>query len=279
MHLSARQWFFRWTGTLLRARVRTIAAEPGRRPFLGRIGVRRQVLLAVASCLAAGGAVAQQSDVPCAGRTGHNLTVIFPAALPAVPADVAIAPGDTLMAVSESVPCAGFLVWPSARARTITVWGDDPMTPERDGLTPGEPFRFSVIDATSNVRSDVTVGSTRPLTYERDAVILATILSLTPTATDTRAETMPLRTTLHGNHPNPFARRTTISYELARAAHVILDVYDTAGRRVAVLVDQWQSVGTYDLPLTAAELGGSGVYFVRLVAGEQQSVWQMVVVR
>ncbi len=70
---------------------------------------------------------------------------------------------------------------------------------------------------------------------------------------------------LHQNHPNPFTHTTTIRYEIAtpQPAAVDLRVYDNLGRQVAVLVQQRQSSGIYEIPFRENQLP-AGVYFVKL---------------
>src|SRR5690606_13229468 len=51
--------------------------------------------------------------------------------------------------------------------------------------------------------------------------------------------------------PNPFARQTTIAYEVAEAAPVRLAVYDVLGREVAVLVDARMDAGQHSAVFTA----------------------------
>lgn len=88
----------------------------------------------------------------------------------------------------------------------------------------------------------------------------------------------PQRLTLHGNYPNPFRAQTTLRYALPQAGSVRLGVYDARGRRVAVLVDEWQSVGRKEIAFEARNLT-SGVYFVRLSAGNQTRIQRLTVVR
>lgn len=68
------------------------------------------------------------------------------------------------------------------------------------------------------------------------------------------------------NRPNPFPRATEIAYALPRDCHVMLEVYNVMGQRVALLVDEAQAAGlrraTWD-----ASAYASGIYFYRLRAG------------
>jgi len=69
---------------------------------------------------------------------------------------------------------------------------------------------------------------------------------------------------MRANYPEPFTERTTIRYEIPRAEHVRLAVYDVLGREVARLVDAEQPANVYDVTFDGAGLPG-GVYFYRLV--------------
>ena len=63
--------------------------------------------------------------------------------------------------------------------------------------------------------------------------------------------------------PNPFRDATVLSYSLSRPGHVVLSIYDVAGRRVATVQDERVSAGSHRVPYDAASLA-RGVYFVRL---------------
>ncbi len=76
---------------------------------------------------------------------------------------------------------------------------------------------------------------------------------------------IPLEFVLHQNYPNPFNPTTTINYSLAKNCHVKLMVYNTLGQVVAVLVDGFQSKGTYNVKWDASNQP-SGLYFYRLEA-------------
>ena len=77
---------------------------------------------------------------------------------------------------------------------------------------------------------------------------------------------------LSQNYPNPFNPSTTIKYEIPGQAmndnvHVQLRVYDILGREVAVLVNEQQKSGYYEIEWNAAELS-SGIYLYQLLAGK-----------
>ncbi len=77
---------------------------------------------------------------------------------------------------------------------------------------------------------------------------------------------MPVEFALAQNYPNPFNPQTQISYALAEAVHVQLDIYDVTGRQLRRLVDGFQAPGRYSIEFNARSLA-SGVYFYRIRAG------------
>jgi hypothetical protein len=83
---------------------------------------------------------------------------------------------------------------------------------------------------------------------------------------------------LVGNHPNPFTSTTRIDYEIARAAHVTLEVFSVTGQRVMVLTDEFHAAGAHERTFTAGDLA-SGVYLYRLVTDDTVDVGRMLIVR
>jgi hypothetical protein len=78
--------------------------------------------------------------------------------------------------------------------------------------------------------------------------------------------------------PNPFNPTTAISYQLSALSHVSLKVFDTTGRLVTTLVDGLQDAGTYQISFDASKLS-SGLYFVKMQAGEFSQVRKMMLIK
>lgn len=84
--------------------------------------------------------------------------------------------------------------------------------------------------------------------------------------------------------PNPFRSATAIRYQLPKACHVTLKVYDMTGRLVKMLVDDNKKPGYYQIAWEGGEDGSrakiaSGVYFCRMQAGDYKSVKKLIVLR
>lgn len=90
--------------------------------------------------------------------------------------------------------------------------------------------------------------------------------------------TLPDQITLSQNYPNPFNPETTIKYNLPKAAHVRLSVYDTLGRLVEKVVDQQQVSGTYAVQIQAQNWP-SGLYFYTLESNQQRVSKRMILIK
>jgi phosphodiesterase/alkaline phosphatase D-like protein len=72
---------------------------------------------------------------------------------------------------------------------------------------------------------------------------------------------------LEQNYPNPFNPQTSITFTLAASGRVRLEILNTAGQCIQVMIDEQKPAGRYTLSFDASQLAG-GLYFSRLtVAG------------
>lgn len=87
---------------------------------------------------------------------------------------------------------------------------------------------------------------------------------LNPVPNEDEPTIQPNAFSLAQNYPNPFNPSTTISFSLAQASRVSLDVYDITGRRLkSLLVDAVKEPGQHSLAFHAGTLSsGSYIYTV-----------------
>ncbi len=97
-----------------------------------------------------------------------------------------------------------------------------------------------------------------------------------PTAGEAEAAARGFR--LLPSAPNPFRSGTALAFELDRPAEVRLEIFDAAGRRVAVLADGPRAAGTHRARLEAAGLA-AGVYVARLTADGRTASRRLTLVR
>ncbi|UCG92670.1 MAG: T9SS type A sorting domain-containing protein, partial [candidate division WOR-3 bacterium] len=88
---------------------------------------------------------------------------------------------------------------------------------------------------------------------------------------------------LSQNMPNPFTRKTVISYQLSYAGNVSLKVYNIAGQLVKTLVHERQERGAYSIHWDSKDdhgkVASSGVYFYRLQVDERSIIKKMTLLR
>ena len=98
--------------------------------------------------------------------------------------------------------------------------------------------------------------------------------------------TLPEKTELLANYPNPFNPETWIPYQLATDADVTLTIYASNGQAVRQLTLGHQAAGTYQSRSRAAYWDGSnavgepvasGVYFYTLTAGDFTATRKMLI--
>lgn len=77
------------------------------------------------------------------------------------------------------------------------------------------------------------------------------------------------------NYPNPFNPTTTISFQLAEAGLTRLVIYDSDGKLVRELINEFKPAGIYRNDLDASGMS-SGVYFYSLESGKNSQTKLMV---
>lgn len=80
------------------------------------------------------------------------------------------------------------------------------------------------------------------------------------------------------NYPNPFNPTTTIVFDIPQAAKTNITVYDITGRLIDNLVSEYKQPGRYSFVWNASNVP-SGMYFVRMTAGNFNSVKKMMLLK
>ena len=83
------------------------------------------------------------------------------------------------------------------------------------------------------------------------------------------------------NYPNPFNPDTRISYFVPTAGHVAIDIYNTAGRHVCNLLDEFVPAGVHTVAWGSRDDRdrpvASGIYFYRVVYDGQTGIARKMV--
>jgi hypothetical protein len=83
---------------------------------------------------------------------------------------------------------------------------------------------------------------------------------------------------LRQNYPNPFNPSTTIGFSLKTGGLVSLKIYNLLGSEVATLVSARLSPGLHEVTWNAQGLP-SGVYYCRLLSGDDVEIRKLVLLR
>lgn len=110
-----------------------------------------------------------------------------------------------------------------------------------------------------------TEAQTSPAIIMDDSVLADKELDWLP-EDELKSKSLPLKSKMSANYPNPFNAVTTISYSLPEQALVKIKIYNVLGQLVATLVNEEKQAGAHSVQFDAAHLA-SGVYYYRLTAG------------
>ena len=89
---------------------------------------------------------------------------------------------------------------------------------------------------------------------------------------------LPTTYFLYNAYPNPFNPTTVIEYDIAELSDVKLNIFDTQGKIIRVLVDKKQTAGTYRVTFNASQLP-SGVYFYTLRTNNYTNTKKMILLK
>lgn len=96
-------------------------------------------------------------------------------------------------------------------------------------------------------------------------------------------EMLPTSFALKQNAPNPFNPSTRVDYDIPKATHVRMDIFNVLGQRVNTLVDEFQEAGSKSVIWDGRDYTGSvaasGIYFYRIEAGEFSETKKMMLLK
>jgi hypothetical protein len=180
------------------------------------------------------------------------------------------------------------------RFNNVTVTNVNPDAPSQFGeflfASQGTTFGVRADDQSAgiplNINDSLRVNQTLPFiqgaftyTFNNYKVLPEVLTDIGNYVVNTEDDlSLPGTFALEQNYPNPFNPSTLISYEVAAAGQVRLEVFDMLGRRVATLVDGAMPAGQHQVTFDAHALP-SGVYVYRLEAGNRMLTRTMMLVK
>jgi hypothetical protein len=105
----------------------------------------------------------------------------------------------------------------------------------------------------------------------------------TATSVEGLDESQPDGFDLGQNYPNPFNPNTTISYSLARASQVTIQIFNLLGKEVSILLDEDQPAGNHHVVWNGTDssrnVAPSGIYFYKIRAGSFSEIRKMTMIK
>lgn len=88
---------------------------------------------------------------------------------------------------------------------------------------------------------------------------------------------------LNPTYPNPFSDNTLFSYKMENSEHAKLEVYDTAGKIIKILVNEQKPPGIYSIAWDGKDEAGkklpNGIYYIRLIVNSFTETQKVILVR
>jgi hypothetical protein len=117
------------------------------------------------------------------------------------------------------------------------------------------------------------------ITVPANFYIVPSELSISGLHRDNQNFVIPNELKLRQNYPNPFNPSTKISFQLIDEADVKLEVYNSLGQQLSILLDEHRSPGIHTIDFNGEALP-SGIYFYKLRAnGKLVDSMKMILLR
>lgn len=150
----------------------------------------------------------------------------------------------------------------------ITLWGDDELTPDTDGLKDGESFTVRIYSPDLKAEEELELtwlegdGS-----YQKDKIAVAEL------SVNSELD----KTILYQNTPNPFRQETEFSFYIPEKTRVEFTILNMLGEVVEVLISEEMNTGKHRLKYQTKNLS-PGSYYYRLETSNYTETRKMVIV-
>ncbi len=156
------------------------------------------------------------------------------------------------------------------------------VTPSSGNISAGSNQNISVkFDAQG--LAEGTYQAQLNITSNGGNTVLPVVINVSNTVDVKTADNNPKEFKLQQNFPNPFNPSTIIKYEISKAEHVTLKVYDILGNEVETLVNKEQQAGIYQVEFSQEKINhkqlSTGVYLYCLQAGNFFQTKKMLLLR
>jgi hypothetical protein len=175
--------------------------------------------------------------------------------------------GDWIVAYNDNV-VVGSWPWRGAYT-TVPTMGYDGDESTAGYMENGQMPTFKLYIAEDGSMNDMDILGDVDM-WSNNSVAVIELAGATP---------VPSEIALNGAYPNPFNPSTNISFSVPADMHINLAVYDVNGRMVSELMNEMKPADTYNVVWSAASNNASGVYFVRLTAGNAVQTQKIMLIK
>ncbi len=168
----------------------------------------------------------------------------------------------------------------------LPTWLDFKSPPEADAPLAQNTVLIKSIAANATGDAEFTFSVDKKAPIGKDTTLTATISTSDGqkwTKDITVEVAAPTDYKLYNNFPNPFNPSTKIAFDLPKASHVKLSIYDIVGREVAQVADADYPAGYTELTWNGinknSTIVSSGVYFYRISADNWSKVKKMLMLK
>jgi len=199
---------------------------------------------------------AQTSILPVHDNTGENMSLLILSDISE--GEVGVYSGDIMVGsgVIQKGKCG------------ISVWGNDPSTPERDGAQEKETIKLRLYRETGeefDLQYETLTGRN---IYETNSLWVVELDEIV------NPHSFGIKTI----SPNPFNSVSRLTFDLSNDGLVNLGLYDVDGRRILDLTNGHLSAGSHSISIDGSDLA-SGLYFMRLRAGSQSDSRKITLIK
>lgn len=169
---------------------------------------------------------------------------------------------------NESIVGAAKVTLPNT---VITIWGDDKLTEDKDGLYDAEGWTIKVNSNNSDeyIFVDCLLESNGHTAYEQDQVVIARSISSTSKLN---------KLSLFNSIPNPAENTTLIGFFSNQEQYIALSLYNVLGEEIKTLVDGEIGEGYHEVQLDVSLLA-PGSYFYQLQSDAERITKRLEVIK
>jgi len=205
-----------------------------------------------------------------AQNTGVNMSILITGMN-----GVELQEGAEISCIGSAGDIAGAVRLDGSSPWGMAIWGDDPTTSERDGLTEGEALRFVYWDPVSDYEYNVDIRA-----IEGEPVYLSNGYLVIDMMLEVNEPDAPVRLgfALKEIYPNPFNSRAVVEYSVALRGEVHLGLFDLNGQLIKVLDSGVKQSGKHSVELDGSDFT-TGLYFIRLQSRNRNEIQRVVILK